>query len=199
MSSGKAGASSVPYYSPKQIGQRCAEILEIFDDLKRTYEKLLAGVTLHIDEERLHMAVTAYFHDVCRYKWWHYRATKPRQERLNGSKKAAFLCYWLNKIAPVSVERTTPASHALDPVTKLPLDMSLIANTHFALHAAQVYFGYKLSQRTLSALIYQLHWRDATVKTLLLIFDVFEMLAGGEKMLQAKMQPAMPAGGQSVP
>src|SRR5579872_4862889 len=121
MGTGGAGTQHVPYYTDEQIADRCAELSSLFDDIKGYYKRRLPSVKVELDEARLFQAVTAYFHDVARHKWWHYRREPdPAAERLNGSKKAAFLSYWLNKVAPGYVVRGAPPSQEVDPDTHLP-------------------------------------------------------------------------------
>lgn len=171
----KSSTLGIPFYTDAQIGERCAELLGIFDDLKFSYKKKLTTIDISIDEDRLFLAVTAYFHDVARYKWWHYRTEDPVQARLNDSKKAGYLCYWINKIAPAYVLRGSPASTEIDPVSKLPIDVSLLLNAHYAATVATMYFGYQLKDDVMERLVYELQWRDTSAKSCLLIFEILAL------------------------
>jgi hypothetical protein len=183
MTPGGRGTLGVPYFSDESIAKRCDELCELFDDIKGYYGRALPSVEISLDESRLFLAVTAYFHDVARHKWWHYRDTAdPSLARINAGKKAALMCYWLNKIAPAYVVRTRPSDPDIDPLTGLPVDISLLLNAHYALHTASIYLGHRLTTPVLSALLYQRHWRDPSPKTNLLLFELFSMSIRGEPL-----------------
>lgn len=182
MSSG-GGTLGVPFYDDDVIAARCAELSALFDDVKAYYAKALPDVELHLDETRLLIGVTAYFHDIARYKWWHYRNTDPVAARLNGSKKAAYLCYWINKIGPGSVTKRTTPSAEVDAATGLPVDISLLLNAHFALHVAMMYLEHRLTTPVLTSMLYQLQWRNEDSKSLLLLFDLFDMAIRGDQLV----------------
>lgn len=170
----KRGGLGIPYFTTAQVATRCAELMTFFDEVKETYAQI-PGVEPHLDEDRLYLAVVAYFHDVARYKWWHYRGANPAKQRLHDSKKAGLICYWLTKIAPAYVHRELPASQVIDPASQLPEDPSLMLNAHFALHVATLWLGHELSRKVQVRLMYELLWRDISAKSCLTLFELLDL------------------------
>jgi len=117
---------SNPLYDNAYIGGRWKELLRLFESFKSAYESKNGGsAVLGIDEVALYQAVTSYFHDVARYKWWHF-PDDPKQHRIDDSKKSAYMVYWLNKLRPIYVER--PSADPADLEASLNDDTSIRAH-----------------------------------------------------------------------
>jgi hypothetical protein len=165
---------SNPLYDNAYSGGRWKELLRLFESFKSAYESKNGGsAVLGIDEVALYQAVTSYFHDVARYKWWHF-PDDPKQHRIDDSKKSAYMVYWLNKLRPIYVER--PSADPADLEASLNDDTSIIVNGQFALTVAYVYMNLMFSEELAEQLLYILTYRSTDPNALIFIFEMADAI-----------------------
>ncbi len=178
---------NIPHFSDDYVEDRWVELCQVFYDFRDSYQRQIPDVEICLDDSKLFLATVAYFHDVSRYKWWHYRNADggPEVALLHATKQAAFLSYWINRIGPVYVLRKAP-SRAVAGDGGYPSDPSLICNVHFALFVALLYLDYSFSPKLLSKLIYQLLWREGSPRAYILLFETLQEIRDGEELFSVK-------------
>ena len=152
-----------------------------FEELGREFEAFVArmdtqygvDLDLEIDLPKLQLVVLSYFQDVSRYKAWHF-PDNPAGARLDGTKKAAYMAFWLNKIAPVSARRADSAVPLEIDATGFPVDPLVLATPFFTLHVITNYLGFVLSDKLMSKLLYHMIYREESAKHYLLLFEMLD-------------------------
>jgi hypothetical protein len=170
---------SNPLFDDAYIAGRWKELLRLFALFKSQYETKNPGVVLGIDEVALYQTVVSYFHDIARYKWWHF-PSDPKNHLVDATKKSAYMVYWLNKIRPIYVERPP------DPIalaTLLNDDSSIIVNGQFAITVANVYMNFIFVDEINEQLLYILTYRSTDPNALILLFQIVEILIKGDDII----------------
>lgn len=172
-----------PFYDDAYVCGRWIELLRLFESFKTEYELENGGaITLGIDEIALYQAVVSYFHDVARYKWWHF-TDDPENHRVDDTKKSAYMVYWLNKIRPLYVDRS-----GIDPTTlaaTLDDDTSIIANALFALTVAYGYLDLVFADDIAEQFLYILTYRSTEPNPLIFVFQIAENIRDGKPVIAA--------------
>jgi hypothetical protein len=170
-----------PLFDDSYISGRWKELLRLFETFKSTYESKNEGsAILWIDEVALYQAVSSYFHDVARYKWWHF-PDNPKEHRIDNTKKSAYMVYWLNKIRPIYVER--PSDDPASLAASLSDDTSIIVNGQFALTVAYAYMNFIFSEEFAEQLLYILTYRSTDPNALILMFQMADSIKNGVEVV----------------
>jgi hypothetical protein len=170
-----------PMFPESYIRDRWKELLRLFDTFKPAYErKNGSSIILSIDEVALYQAVASYFHDVARYKFWHF-PKEPEKHRVDESKKSAFMVHWLNRIRPIHVDRPTTDPAAL--AAALANDTSLMVNAQFALVVAFSYLNIVLAPNVLDEFLYILTYRATDSNALIMIFKMVDEVRHGRSII----------------
>lgn len=172
-------AHNIPFVSDDAVRERYIELGQVFD-IFRTRLLETYAVDIEIDSAKLYLVVTSYFIDIARYKWWHF-PDKPEEARLDETKKAAYLAYWLNKIAPVSTRRIPGTAPLLDD-KGLPTDPSVMATPFFTIFVVSTYLDFALSDDLMGKLLYHMLWREESAKSYILLFDMLNAAKKGEAL-----------------
>jgi hypothetical protein len=181
--SGRKAMRSNPLFNDAYIAGRWEELLRLFELFKPVYEQENGGsVTLFIDEVSLYQAVVSYFHDISRYKWWHF-PENPAAHRVDDTKKSAYMVYWLNKLRPIYVERTAEDPSAL--ATSLANDTSIIVNSLFSLTVSYSYLEFVFSDEIAEQLLYVLTYRSTDHNALIFIFEMVIHIRDGKEVILA--------------
>lgn len=119
----------------------------------------------------------ATYDDIDRYKSYHLRNAKPGStDRSDATKRAAYFAKWTTKLRPIQFRhKGAPKSD--------PDDMALMANETLAIAYAIALLGeelkirFKLSEKTLAEILYDLHFRDINDDALLSLFHLIRDIA----------------------
>jgi hypothetical protein len=119
--------------------------------------------SISISSEIIYVAVSSYLQDIAALKF-------QREHFSDSRKRAAYLCYWLQKLRPIQIG---------GPVTS---EAALMINEMFAVHVFLVLLEIepdRLPSELYSDLIYQLHFRDVDASTLDLVGGILVRLIPG--------------------
>ena len=160
------------------VRARYVELHLLFEDFRAGMQASMPGVQINIDKKKLFLVVLSYFVDIARYKWWHF-AREPEKALVDGTKKAAFTIYWLNKLSPVYASRTESADAPGIKVERnqLPDDVSLLANIYFSITVAAHFLNFVLADILVEKLLYHMLWREESPKQYMLLFEMLDAAA----------------------
>lgn len=164
-----------PLFSDEYIQARWHELVRAFFIFKPKYEELNeATIELEINPDILAQVVASYFHDVARYKIWHF-SENPSENRIDDTKKSAYMFYWLNKLRPISTSRVgsgTDRESLLGSWKEVKdRDTSLIVNTQFALSIAMGYLRLGVADKMVQDLLYVSTYRTIDPNVLMVFFE----------------------------
>ena len=164
----------IPHVPPEKVRARFVELGEEFNVFAESLSiQCGADFDLELDRYKLELAVISYFNDISRYKSWHF-PEDPEGSRLDGTKKAAYMAFWLNRIAPISVRRNgRPAPPSQDGRT-IGVDPLMLATQYFSLHVACNYLGFRPADELQGKLLYHMLYREESAKHYLLVFEMLD-------------------------
>lgn len=176
-------------FSLEEHRTRWIELIKLYNIFQEDYEREHKHIiSLGIDKVCLYQVVTSYYHDVARYKHWHF-GPKASQSKIDDAKKSAFIVYWLNKLRPVVIHRVVDdLAPRLTPAAETELrrsladDGSLTANAAFALYVSNMWMRFQFTDPMAREVLYLLNFRNADTGVLLTLFRMIDDIKkGGRK------------------
>jgi hypothetical protein len=156
------------------VRSRFVELGEEFDAFAAELSHIYGGdFDLELDRYKLELAVVSYFNDISRYKSWHF-PEEPEGARLDGTKKAAYMAFWLNKAAPISVRRNGRPPPPPQDGRTIGVDPLILITQYFSLHVACNYLGFLPDDELAGKLIYHMLYREESAKHYLLVFEMLD-------------------------
>lgn len=123
----------------------------------------IANAQLSISKTRLFFAVSSAYQDIARYK--NYHQPDPENQRLDATKRCAFLIKWLLRFRPINLVTDVRVDEA-DPVA---LDLFELVNENFAIFVAETHLSAEIqvdfifSEAKRKELLYKMLYRDVGV------------------------------------
>ena len=171
-----------PYYDDSHIFKRWSMLLDTFEKFKVVYEKHPAVKNpIAIDARLLLQAVISYYHDVARFKWWHFKwwnKENQKRQKIDENKMFAFTLFWLMKTRPIYIPSDlddTLRAYSSDK-SSFDSDPTLLANAHFALIASFNFLPFSLRGKALQELLYHVTYRSPNPYDLIVYADVLSSM-----------------------
>ncbi len=153
----------------KQIEQRRATIIQLFDDFISIYDKEISSV-FYLNIDLLDAALKSYYDDIYRFKEY------SGSEWADRHKQAGYSVKWLSKFKPIQI---------IKEETNIDFDTTLTINQVFSLLVAFSFLNgnvtNNISDEYYDNLIYYLTYRNFSGKELSSIFYLLESSANGKR------------------
>jgi hypothetical protein len=186
-------AIQIPLIRDEAVRARFIELGLLFDQFKEELQPSMPDAEIEIDSKKLFLVVLSYFVDIARYKWWHFQK-EPEKALVDGTKKAAYTIYWINKLSPVYARRTGMVSAEVGiERNQVPRDASLLANVYFSISVASTFLKFAMSDILVDKLMYHMLWREESPKQYMLLFEMLDAAATGASLFNVNERRPRPS------
>ncbi|PBB90306.1 hypothetical protein CK215_23315 [Mesorhizobium sp. WSM3864] len=159
------------------------ELAEDFVELIVSNKPVGDDVKIVVSPRRLYLAVESTYQDIARYKNYHQK--DPFHEKLDCTKRCAFLMKWIPRLKPIQIIPESPSFAGVDDdgfahLSDNSYDDLELLNELFALYlfelnlSAEVKLGVGISEEKLRQLAYDLLYRDISRNGWIAILQLFK-------------------------
>tara|TARA_R110002094_G_scaffold201460_1_gene172942 strand:- start:1075 stop:1686 length:612 start_codon:yes stop_codon:yes gene_type:complete len=153
-------------FSDELVGERFLDNWTLAENFLEAWEKVCApgdGIEhaqFSISDTRMFLAVSSAYQDIARYKDYHQ--TSPETQKLDATKRCAFLVKWILKFKPINIVRPPRLSDD-DPGS---LDQFELINEDFAIFLAEVHMSedlgldFEFSELKRTQIMYDMVYRE---------------------------------------